>query len=918
MSQRYNPSAEIRLRMAENIQVRPAPHSINSVQTSRSDLYTSTKTANQQEFASVIDSPAKIKSPTGYNHAHLLTSIPERGGRPPHSERRSSSSSLQTLPQVHHQPMTMAVNINSNNSIHQTPPSHSPTSSQATSQQSPILSSPLSAWGSIWSGTRSEDDGATPASLPGATPSSEPWRHSAFPVSWEERRLSVDQTVPTSPAVNRVPPAYRTQQSQSHSQAQSQAQSLHPGSPSSLHAPASPPPPLASSHPHSHNTHRYNQIIQPSASSVRHRFAYLAEATREAEVLSHMRGMSLGSANNGSNPGSPASVAAIIPNSPARMSAVSPGPGPTVFETSPINGPANHSVMSAGNTPGTSGLLSNTHKSSRSSSFSSVWDEPINTTSSSAWNTGVTRSPLTTPVKANKFKFGPQPSTDEQVPSIMSPKGVGPIQMNTAPQSNQYQSPTYGQTQGQAHSQPQQFSSSPIAVSPVAQHQQQPMSLNGPPPTFYPFNYAAAAAKGANVGSPVISSIPEQALLSSGHSQAPLGGSGPSSATPAKATNPALVSTPSSNASANLNNRSNRRNSGNGSISRSVPRSALLEEFRNNKTNKKYELGDLLGHAFEFSSDQHGSRFIQQKFESSTTEEMSAFFAEIAPESLQLMTDVFGNYVIQKFFELGTNEQRATLATNMKGHILTLSIQMYGCRVVQKAIEFVAPDMRIQLIKELDGHVVRCIKDQNGNHVIQKAIECIPSDQIEFVFRSFDNQVYSLAVHPYGCRVIQRMLEYCDDRQQAELLAQLHEFTKSLVEDQYGNYVVQHVIQKGAPADRAKAIQVIRGSIVTFSRHKFASNVVEKSILCGNAQQRRDITDEILAPRPDGTVPISLMIKDQYANYVIQKLLDVTTGQDHDRLVNAIRPHLQSLKKYAYGKHLVSIEKLLSCTVPKK
>lgn len=48
------------------------------------------------------------------------------------------------------------------------------------------------------------------------------------------------------------------------------------------------------------------------------------------------------------------------------------------------------------------------------------------------------------------------------------------------------------------------------------------------------------------------------------------------------------------------------------------------------------------------SADQYGSRFIQQKLETATTEEKDMVFEEIMPQSLSLMTDVFGNYVIQK------------------------------------------------------------------------------------------------------------------------------------------------------------------------------------------------------------------------------------------------------------------------------
>ena len=55
------------------------------------------------------------------------------------------------------------------------------------------------------------------------------------------------------------------------------------------------------------------------------------------------------------------------------------------------------------------------------------------------------------------------------------------------------------------------------------------------------------------------------------------------------------------------------------------------------------------------SADQYGSRFIQQKLETATTEEKNMVFEEIIPQALTLMTDVFGNYVIQKVFGIAVS-----------------------------------------------------------------------------------------------------------------------------------------------------------------------------------------------------------------------------------------------------------------------
>ena len=55
---------------------------------------------------------------------------------------------------------------------------------------------------------------------------------------------------------------------------------------------------------------------------------------------------------------------------------------------------------------------------------------------------------------------------------------------------------------------------------------------------------------------------------------------------------------------------------------------------------------DIFGYVVEFSSDQHGSRFIQQKLETASEEDKQIVFDEIVPHNaLHLIQGVFGNYV---------------------------------------------------------------------------------------------------------------------------------------------------------------------------------------------------------------------------------------------------------------------------------
>ncbi|TDL27491.1 ARM repeat-containing protein [Rickenella mellea] len=347
-------------------------------------------------------------------------------------------------------------------------------------------------------------------------------------------------------------------------------------------------------------------------------------------------------------------------------------------------------------------------------------------------------------------------------------------------------------------------------------------------------------------------------------------------------------------------------------------RSSLLNEFRTNKA-RKWELKDIAGYVVEFSGDQHGSRFIQQKLETAPSEEKQFVFDEIVPtQALQLIQDVFGNYVIQKLFEHGTHTQKSILVNTMEGHVLTLSLQMYGCRVVQKAIEYVLPDQQLAFVQELDTHVLKCVKDANGNHVIQKLIERVSPERLGFV-QAFQGNVYELSTHPYGCRVLQRCFEHLGDDQTRPLLDELHKYIANLMQDQFGNYVIQFVLERGQPQDQALIISKLRGQMLQMARHKFASNVCEKALITADPENRRILIDEIMTPKQDGVNPIVTMMKDQFANYVLQRALAVSEGEQKENLIAKIRPQLVTMRRYssAYSKHLISIERLIEKSAPK-
>jgi hypothetical protein len=111
---------------------------------------------------------------------------------------------------------------------------------------------------------------------------------------------------------------------------------------------------------------------------------------------------------------------------------------------------------------------------------------------------------------------------------------------------------------------------------------------------------------------------------------------------------------------------------------------------------------------------------------------------------------------------------------------------------------------------------------------------------------------------PYGSFILKRFYSGCTlmitniiDFKGA-LIGELHRCTAQLVQDQYGNYVIQHILERGRPSDKSMVVSKIRGQVLQLSKHKFASNVVEKCVDYGTREERQLLIEEVLQVRPDG------------------------------------------------------------------
>ncbi|KAL8807010.1 MAG: hypothetical protein Q9182_000991 [Xanthomendoza sp. 2 TL-2023] len=314
------------------------------------------------------------------------------------------------------------------------------------------------------------------------------------------------------------------------------------------------------------------------------------------------------------------------------------------------------------------------------------------------------------------------------------------------------------------------------------------------------------------------------------------------------------------------------------------------------------KLEHLQGEIYGLCKDQHGCRYLQKKLEERNPEHLHMIFLETNPHVVELMTDPFGNYLCQKLLEFSNDEQRTVLITNAAPQMVRIALNQHGTRALQKMIEFISTPEQVQtIIGALQDRVVELIQDLNGNHVIQKCLNRLSAEDAQFIFDAVGLNCVVVGTHRHGCCVLQRCIDHASGHQKAQLIAQITANAFSLVQDPFGNYVLQYIVDLQEVAFTNPLCYSFQGNIPLLSKQKFSSNVIEKCLRGAEPLVTRMMIEEML-----NSNELEKMLRDSFANYVVQTAIDYADQETKNRLVEAIRPILPSIRQTPYGRRISS------------
>uniref|UniRef100_A0A9J7X048 Pumilio RNA-binding family member 2 n=1 Tax=Cyprinus carpio carpio TaxID=630221 RepID=A0A9J7X048_CYPCA len=213
-------------------------------------------------------------------------------------------------------------------------------------------------------------------------------------------------------------------------------------------------------------------------------------------------------------------------------------------------------------------------------------------------------------------------------------------------------------------------------------------------------------------------------------------------------------------------------------------------------------------------------------------------------------------------------------------------------------------------LRDLPGHMVEFSQDQHGSR--SQLLPVYNFNSINFntfcmLIKCPENNKRRTFYFEYSFKFTETLFLFIQQKLDNILSFSLPLSSACLhLQDQYGNYVIQHVLEHGRPEDKSKIVAEVRGKVLALSQHKFASNVVEKCVIHSSRAERALLIDEVCCQKDGPHSALYTMMKDQYANYVVQRMIDMAEPAQRKIIMHKIRPHIATLRKYTYGKHILA------------
>ena len=304
-----------------------------------------------------------------------------------------------------------------------------------------------------------------------------------------------------------------------------------------------------------------------------------------------------------------------------------------------------------------------------------------------------------------------------------------------------------------------------------------------------------------------------------------------------------------------------------------------------------YIYSKIQGNIVDIIKTHKGSRIFQNYLKNTHCDLLHQIFLEINPHLNDLLIDPYANYFCRKFFTFLNQKDRIDFLSKIQNSLLELSSNNIGTFPVQGIIEHIgSKNEKNIIINIIKDHIPELSINPYSCHVIEKVLSCFEEEYIPFIYDYIIDNFLFLSYNANGICLIRRIVSFTHKKK-------LHEFIKKIVENNskelivhpYGNYVIQELVESWDLFEVKQSLLLYKNKLTFLSMEKYSSNVMEKYI---------EKSDEILTEYIDEIIKFGKLyeiMKNNFGNFVIQKALKLSYGENKKRLIIEVSKNICKL-----------------------
>jgi hypothetical protein len=256
---------------------------------------------------------------------------------------------------------------------------------------------------------------------------------------------------------------------------------------------------------------------------------------------------------------------------------------------------------------------------------------------------------------------------------------------------------------------------------------------------------------------------------------------------------------------------------------------------------------------------------------------------------------------------MSNNQKNNKIYNNNNEKVISMIKDKNKNKIIQKKIEEKSATFLRNLYQQIKHNLYDIINDQYGNYVIQKYLDYCDKQMLSVILKQLykfnDKAIYEISVNKYGTRALQKLFEkisnYLKEEDIEIIKCSIKGNITSMIKNINGNHVIQSMIDNFKNKEiKNMLFKEINQNLIEILKTKPGFCVFERMMKNFSYEELNIIYDNILKN-------IDKLINDEYGNFIIQMILNLTNKNYNFKIYNFIKDKIIQLSCLKFSSKVI-------------